>query len=246
LCPSSPSSFGELSVITLVALAIVTLAFFVTLVVILFTTLAIYIRWCLLSATIARPSSADAGVTAASCLPAERLLPFMALYFIMADCYVVTSAPAPSSHSCSHCHCCHCIVVVSSLANLTEESIQKKKRQKKLFLITAQNRKSKVKTGLFSESKNKIIAEKTKKKCQIPKYQGIYGWNIAHIPRPRDLQEHSPQPRSAPHKFDHDISVPSPDGRIFITTAIFQQTKMKGDVTDHLISRIHCSQRAAD
>jgi hypothetical protein len=34
---------------------------------------------------------------------------------------------------------------------------------------------------------------------------GHFGCNIAHIPCPRDLQEHNPQPRSAPHKFDHDI-----------------------------------------
>ncbi len=44
--------------------------------------------------------SADAGAAAASCLPAEPLLPLVALYFIMADCYVIALAPAPSSHCC--------------------------------------------------------------------------------------------------------------------------------------------------
>jgi hypothetical protein len=77
-------------------------------------------------------------------------------------------------------------------------------------------------------------------------YQGIFGWNIAHIPRPRDFQKHNLQPRSAPHEFDHDLLIPSPDGQIFIAMALFQQTKMKGDVADNLVSRCHCSQRAAD
>ena len=66
------------------------------------------------------------------------------------------------------------------------------------------------------------------------------------FPCPRDFQKHNPQPRSAPHKFDHDISVPSPDGRIFIAATLFQQTKMKGDVANNLVSRGHCSQLAAD
>jgi hypothetical protein len=80
----------------------------------------------------------------------------------------------------------------------------------------------------------------------LTKYQGIFGWNIAHIPGPRDLQEHNPQSRSTPHEFDHDTSIPSPDGRIFIATALFQQMKMKADVADNLVSRCHCSQHAAD
>ncbi len=65
------------------------------------------------------------------------------------------------------------------------------------------------------------------------------------FPRPRDFQKHNSQPRSAPHEFDHDISVSSPDGQIFIATVLFQHTNMKGDVTDNLISRRHCSQHAA-
>jgi hypothetical protein len=100
LCPLSPSSIGEVSIITLVALTLVAfnpLAFFVTLVDVVFTTLAVAFRGCLLSAANARPmaarlSSADAGATAASRLPAEPLLPFVALYFVMADCYVVASS----------------------------------------------------------------------------------------------------------------------------------------------------------
>jgi hypothetical protein len=34
------------------------------------------------------------------------------------------------------------------------------------------------------------------------------------FPCPRDFQKHNPEPRSAPYEFDHDISIPSPDGRI--------------------------------
>jgi hypothetical protein len=40
--------------------------------------------------------------------------------------------------------------------------------------------------------------------------------------------------RSAPHEFDHDISAPSPDGQMFMATALFQQAKTKGDVADNL------------
>jgi hypothetical protein len=79
----------------------------------------------------ARLPSADAGAAAASHPPAELLLPLVALYFIMEDCCVVASAPASSSHCCSRCHHCHCIVIVSHPATLTEESLQKTKRQKK-------------------------------------------------------------------------------------------------------------------
>jgi hypothetical protein len=98
LCPSSPSSLGKVSVITLVALAIIALTFFVTLVVIVLTALAVAIRRCLLSAAIAYPptarlSSADAAAAAASHLPGESLLPPVALYFITADCYVVHAKP---------------------------------------------------------------------------------------------------------------------------------------------------------
>jgi hypothetical protein len=42
------------------------------------------------------------------------------------------------------------------------------------------------------------------------------------------------------------ISVPSPDSRIFIATALFQQTKLKGNVADNLVSRPHHSQHVAD
>jgi hypothetical protein len=138
----SPSSIGEVSIITLVALTFVALnplAFFVTLVAVVFTTLAVAFRGCLLSAANARPlaarlSSADAGATAASRLPAEPLLPFVALYFIMADCYVVALAPAPSSHCRSRHHHCHCFVIVTYRpSTLTEESVQKKKKAEKVY-----------------------------------------------------------------------------------------------------------------
>ena len=90
----SPSSLEEVSIIPLVALALVALAFFVALIVDVFIALAVAVHQCLLSAAIARPlaacfSSADAGAAAASCPPAELLLPLAALYFIMADCYLV-------------------------------------------------------------------------------------------------------------------------------------------------------------
>jgi hypothetical protein len=149
LCPLSPSSIGEVAIITLVALTLVALnplAFFVTLVAIVFTTLAVDFRGCLLSASNARPlaaclSSADAGATAASRPPAEPLLPFVALYFIMADCYVVASAPAPSSHCRSRRHCCHRFVIVTYCrSTLTEESVQKKKTAEKVYFYLRHNK----------------------------------------------------------------------------------------------------------
>jgi hypothetical protein len=102
LCPSSPSSLGELSVIALVTLAIIALAFFVALVVVVFIALAIAIHRSLLFAMIAYPPaarllSADAGVAAASHPPAELLLPSVALYFITADFYVVAFVGRASS-----------------------------------------------------------------------------------------------------------------------------------------------------
>jgi hypothetical protein len=141
--PLSPSSLAEVFIITLVALTLVALdplAFFVALVAVVFTTLAVAIRRCLLPAANARPmaarlSSTDAGATAASCPPAELLLPLMALYFIMADCYVVASAPAPSSHCCSHRHCCHRFVIVTTRPHLRGNPLRKKKRQKKSIFI---------------------------------------------------------------------------------------------------------------
>jgi hypothetical protein len=143
LCPLSPSSLGEVSIITLVALTLVALnplAFFVALVAIVFTTLIVAIRWCLLSAVNARPlaaclSSADAGATAASCPPAEPLLPLVALYFIMADCYLVALAPAPSSHCCSLRHCCHRFMIVTAHPHLRRNPLRRKKRQKMSIFI---------------------------------------------------------------------------------------------------------------
>jgi hypothetical protein len=143
LCPSSPSSHGKVSIITLVALTLIALdplAFFVAIVAVVFTTLAIAVRGYLLSAANARPlaarlSSADAGATAASRPPAEPLLPLVALYFIMADCYNVASAPAPSSHCCSHRYCCHHFVIVTAHPHLRRNPFRRKKRQKKSIFI---------------------------------------------------------------------------------------------------------------
>jgi hypothetical protein len=147
LCPSSPSSLGEVSIITLVALTLVALdplAFFVALVAVMFTTLAVAIHWCLLSATNTRPlaaclSSADAGATAASRPPAEPLLPLVALYFIMADCYVVASAHVPSSHCHSRRHCCHCFVIVTAHPHLQSNPTQKKEKEEKVYFYLWHN-----------------------------------------------------------------------------------------------------------
>jgi hypothetical protein len=141
--------WGSFHYITLVALTLVALnplAFFVTLVAVMFTTLAVAFRECLLSATNACPlaarlSSADAGATAASRPPAEPLLPFVALYFIMADCYVVASTPVPSSHCCSRHHRCHRFVIVTYRpSTLTEESVQKKKKAEKVCFYSRHNK----------------------------------------------------------------------------------------------------------
>jgi hypothetical protein len=134
---------GGVSIITLVALTLVALnplAFFVALVSVVFTTLAIAVCRCLLSAVNAHPlaahlSSADAGATAASRLPVEPLLPLVALYFIMADCYVVASAPALSSHCRSRRYRCHCFVIVTARPHLWRNPLRRKKRQKKSIFI---------------------------------------------------------------------------------------------------------------
>jgi hypothetical protein len=141
--PSSPSSLGEVSIITLVALTLIALnplAFFVALVAVVFTALAVAIRWCLLSAMNAHPSSAhllsaEAGAVAASHLPEEPLLPLMALYFIMADCYIAALAPAPSAHCCSRCHHYHCFVIVTAHPHLQRNPFKRRKRQNKYITI---------------------------------------------------------------------------------------------------------------
>jgi hypothetical protein len=167
MCLLSPFSFGEASVIALLTLTLVPLAFFVALVVLVFTALAVAIRRCLLFIVITCPPAAcllsvDTGAAAASCPPVEFLLPLMALYFIMADCYVLALAPTPSSH-CRSCHdCCHCIMIVGCPAALMEESLQKKKRQKSLFLITAKNWKQLSRLELLASPNLELLLTKTK------------------------------------------------------------------------------------
>jgi hypothetical protein len=122
----------------LIALANVALAFFVALVVVVFTALAIAVRRCLLSTTIALLPAAhllstDAGASAASHPPAESLLSYVALYFIMADCYIVALAPTPSSHCHSRRNRCHPIVIVSLPATHMEESVQKKEKAQRVY-----------------------------------------------------------------------------------------------------------------
>jgi hypothetical protein len=168
LCPLSPSFLGEVSVTTLVTLTLVALdplSFFIALVAIVFTALAIAIRQCLLSAMNAPPlaaclSSADAG----SCLPAEPLLPLVALYFIIADCYVLASTPAPSSHYCSRRHHCHCIVIVTIRPHLQRNPFRKKKAEKVYFYLRHNKLKKANLDRVFSESRSGTIAHKNKKR----------------------------------------------------------------------------------
>jgi hypothetical protein len=142
----SLSSLDEVSVITLVTLTLIVLnplAFFITLIAVIFTALAIAVRRCLLSTMNAHPpaahlSSADTGAAAVSRPPAASLLPLVALYFIMADCYVVALAPVPSSHCHSRRHCCHCFVIFTARPHLQRNPFRRRKRQNNLFLITAQ------------------------------------------------------------------------------------------------------------
>jgi hypothetical protein len=67
-----------------------------------------------------------------------------------------------------------------------------------------------------------------------PIYQGVFGWNIAsiHVQETCKSTTHNPGPQPMSLTM---ISVPSPDGWIFIATALFQQTKMNGDVADNLL-----------
>jgi hypothetical protein len=134
----SPSSLGEVSIITLIGLTLVALdplAFFIALVAVVFTTLAVAVRGCLLTAANARPlaarlSSADAGATAASRLPAEPLLPLLALYFIMADCYVIALAPASS-----FCYRCHRFVIVTACPHLWRNPSEEENGRKVYFYL---------------------------------------------------------------------------------------------------------------
>jgi hypothetical protein len=172
LCPSSPSSLGEVSVITLVALTLVALdplTFFVALVAIVFTALTVAIRQCLLSAakacnSAACLSSADAGAAAASCPPAEPLLPLVAFYFIMDDCYFVALAPAPSSHCCSCHHHCNRFVIVTARPHLRGNPYRRRKRWKKSIFNLRHNELKKANLDqVFSKSRSGTIAHKNKK-----------------------------------------------------------------------------------
>jgi hypothetical protein len=160
----SPFSIGEVFAITLIALTLVAHAL-VALIVVVFTVLAI--AGCLLSTAITRlPAAhlllADAGAAAASSLPAEQLLPLMALYFIMADCYVIALVPMPSSHCPSHRYFCHCIVIASRPDTLMEECLLKKEKAEKVFLITAQNLKKAIQIQMFGNFRSGTIAHKKK------------------------------------------------------------------------------------
>jgi hypothetical protein len=124
------------------------LAFFVALIAIVFTTPAIANHQCLLSAANACPpaaclSSTNSAAAAASHLPAKPLLPLVDLYLIMADCYVIASAPAPSSHCCSRRHHCHRIVIVTARPHLWRNPYRRRKRQKNYIFMAQQIEKSK-------------------------------------------------------------------------------------------------------
>ncbi len=135
-----PRGSFHITLVTLTLVALNPLAFFVALVAVVFTTLAIAVRRCLLSAMNAHPlaarlSSADAGATAASRPPAEPLLPLVALYFIMADCYVIALAPAPFSHCFSCRNHCHHFVIVTARPHLRRNPFRRRKRRKKSIFI---------------------------------------------------------------------------------------------------------------
>jgi hypothetical protein len=53
----------------------------------------------------------------------------------MADCYVIASAPAPSSPCHSRRHRCHCFVIVTAHPHLQRNPFRRKKRQKKSIFI---------------------------------------------------------------------------------------------------------------
>jgi hypothetical protein len=65
----------------------------------------------------------------------EPLLPLVALYFIMADCYVIALAPVPSSHCRSRRHRCHHFVIITARPHLRRNPLRRKKRQKKFLFI---------------------------------------------------------------------------------------------------------------
>jgi hypothetical protein len=186
LCLSSPSSLEEVSVIALITLVLIGLAFFVALVVVIFNALAVAVSRYLLSAAMAHPLaarllSADAGgASAASCPPAEPLLPLVALHFIMADCFLIKSAKMSFSHWRSRRHRCHCIMIFSCLATLTEESFLKKEKAGQVFLFTAQELKKAVQIQISSKSRSGMIAHKNQKRITA----GTQHHNLYHqLPR---------------------------------------------------------------
>jgi hypothetical protein len=113
----------------------------------------------------ARLLSADAGAAAASCPPAEPLLPLVALYFIMADCYIVALAPAPSSHCHSRRHYCHCIVIVTARSHLWRNPFRRRKMAEKVYSYLRHNKLKKANLDqVFSKSRSGTIAHKNKKR----------------------------------------------------------------------------------
>jgi hypothetical protein len=94
----------------------------------------------------------------------EPLLPRVALYFIMADCYVVALALAPSSHCCSRRLHFHCFAIVTAHPHLRRNLVRRKKRQKKSIFIYAQILRKTNLDPIFSESRSGTIAHKNKKR----------------------------------------------------------------------------------
>jgi hypothetical protein len=74
-------------------------------------------------------------------------------------------------------------------------------------------------------------------------YPGIFGWNF-HAQEIFKSTTHNPGLH--PTSLTMILYPPLTDSRIFIAMALFQQTKMKDDVANNLVSRCHCSQLAAD
>jgi hypothetical protein len=82
----------------------------------------------------------------------------------MADCYVVASAPVPSSHHRSRRHRCHHFVIVTAHPHLRKSDPKKKKSAKVYFYLRHNKLKKANLDQVFSESRSGTIAHKNKKR----------------------------------------------------------------------------------
>ncbi len=87
----------------------------------------------------------------------------MALFFIMADCYVVALAPVPSSHCPSRRHCCNRIVIVTAHPHVWRNPFRRRNRQKKSIFIYGKTHLKKANLDqVFSKSRSGTITHKKK------------------------------------------------------------------------------------